>query len=183
VATLLISSAYLGYGWHLNAGAEREARRQLAAEGIAEAEVAAFPTILQIHYRRVVARTGEADRVGYISMWNPCPIAWRAAPRYEGPEVAEFLDSREGSIFAWFTMGWIRFNLLVDATGARLRAIDLRYGFTDDPDHSIFNASARIEPGRGSLGPVRAGRDDPDGIRERLAGLLQETYAPFCPID
>jgi inner membrane protein len=180
LGTLIVSSAYLGFGWSLNAAAEREAVRQLAAEGVADAKVAAFPTILQVHYRRLVVRTPTEDRVGYLSMWHPCPIAWQRGPRHEGPDVDLFLASREGRIFDWFTMGWTRFQRAVDDRGVLIRAIDLRYGFTDNPDHSIFNAFARLDPVRGVLGPVRAGRDGPEGVNDRLAGLLQETYSPFC---
>ncbi|MBX3706798.1 MAG: metal-dependent hydrolase [Pseudomonadales bacterium] len=180
VLTLLVSCSYLGFGWYLNHAAEREAIRQLAAAGITDARVAAFPTILQVHYRRVVARTPDADRVGYISMWQPCPIDWRAAPVHDGTEIAQFLATREGAIFHWFTMGWTRFVHAVDGDRLLLRAIDLRYGFTDDPDESIFNAYAPLLADTRALGPVRAGRDQPDAVEQRLAGLLQETYAPFC---
>ncbi len=182
VATLLLSTSYLGFGWHLNAGAEREATRQLAEQGITNVRVAAFPTVLQVHYRRVVARTPDADRVGYLSMWRPCPIDWQHGSAYTGPEIEQFLATREGRIFDWFTMGWTRFQRLVDSQGVMIRAIDLRYGFTDNPDHSIFNAFARLGPDGRMLGPVRAGRDEPDAVGARLAGLFQDTYAPFCRI-
>jgi hypothetical protein len=182
VVTLLVSSAYLAFAWSLNAAAEREARQQLAAEGIDQARIAAFPTLLQLHYRRLVVRTETEDRVGYVSMWHPCPIQWQRAPRYEGPAIDQFLATREGRIFDWFTMGWIRFQSTEDAGGRLLRAIDLRYGFTDDPDHSIFNVAARLEQDGASIGPIRPGTEGPDRVDGRLAGLFQEAYAPFCSI-
>jgi inner membrane protein len=182
LGTLLVSSGYLAFGWSLNTAAEREAGRQLTALGVTDAQVAAFPTILQVHYRRLVARTPDQDLVGYISMWHPCPIDWRRADRYAGPELAPFLASREGRIFDWFTMGWTRFQRVVDEDGVLVRAVDLRYGFTDDPDHSIFNAYARFDPETGELGSVRAGRDAPADPGNRLAGLFQEAYPPFCRI-
>ena len=180
--TLIVSSGYLALGWVLNEAAEREATRQLAAAGISDAQVAAFPTILQVHYRRVVARTPQEDYIGYLSMWEPCPIDWKSRPGYRGSELERFRATREGRIFEWFTMGWIRFQRLPDAQGPLLRAVDLRYGFTEDPDHSLFNVLARIDPDHGTLGPVRVGTDDRDVVAERLAGLFEETYAPMCNV-
>lgn len=53
-----VSSAYLGLGLALNARAESIARKQLEAEGVT-ATVAAYPTLLQLPRRRVVARRGD----------------------------------------------------------------------------------------------------------------------------
>ncbi len=182
VATLLLSCGYLGYGYYLNGAAEREAERQLLAAGVDEARVAAFPTILQVHYRRVVARTADRDRVGFISMWRPCEISWTEAPRAAAGSmpVQVFLATREGRIFDWFTMGWARYRVDAGAGGLAVRATDLRYGFTEDPDRSIFNASAAIDLAGRLVGPVRAGRDAADATGRRLAVLFEETYAPAC---
>jgi hypothetical protein len=144
--------------------------------------VAAFPTILQVHYRRVVARTDEEDRVGFISMWRTCNIAWSRASRtdHDRPPVKAFLETREGRIFDWFTMGWGRYRVDNSAGETRVRATDLRYGFTADPDRSIFNASAVIDLAGRIAGPVSAGRDASDATGQRLNLLFQDTYAPGC---
>lgn len=184
VTTLAVSCAYLAYGEVLNNAAEREAARQLQAAGIAHDRVTAFPTILQLHYRRVVARSADHDRVGFLSLWQPCPIEWSQAPRIPRttPAVQSFLASREGRIFDWFTMGWARYRLAHNADGGRLHATDLRYGFTENPDHSIFNARVALTP-RGALaGPVRAGRDAGDATGARLALLFRDTYMPDCAV-
>jgi inner membrane protein len=184
VTTLLLSCAYLGYGAAVNQAAEREATRQLQTAGITDARVTAFPTILQIHYRRIVARTDSQDRVGFLSMWRPCVIDWSSAPRQPeiGPAVEAFLDTREGRIFDWFTMGWARYRLEPDPDGWRLHATDLRYGFTDDPNRSIFNASAPVSALGGLRGPVGVGRDARDATGQRLALLFRDTYAADCPL-
>jgi len=182
LVTLLLSSGYLVYGWTLNVAAEAETRRQLAGTGVTPERLSAFPTILQVHYRRVVVRTATADRVGFVSMWAPCPIEWTTAPRddEDSAAVAAFLDTREGRIFDWFTMGWGRYRVDRAREPDVVRATDLRYGFTADPDESIFNARAPLDS-RGSLaGPVRAGRDGTDAAGERLALLFRDTYAPAC---
>jgi inner membrane protein len=181
--TLTLSCSYLAWGAYLNDAAEREARRQLLAAGIGAARVTAFPTILQLHYRRVVARLPDEDRVGFLSLWRPCEIEWTSAPRGVPDRArAAFLATREGRIFDWFAMGWARYRVQVDATGARLVATDLRYGFTEDPDRSIFLAYAPLDALGTLVGPVRAGQDRGDANTERLALLFQEAYAPACAV-
>ncbi len=194
---LVASSGYLALGWQQNRMAESFARAQLTAEGVVDAQVSAFPTLLQIHYRRVVARTPTEDRVGYISTWQPCTIAWGNGPRLDPPGLDAFLASREGRIFHWFTMGWTRF--VADTTSAvpGLRAIDLRYGLDSDPDRSLLSVRAPIDPATFAIGPaapepspladppVTSGGNDTSAqaatpVSGRLATLLTDTYAPAC---
>jgi hypothetical protein len=146
--------------------------------------LSAFPTILQVHYRRVVVRTATEDRVGFLSMWAPCPIEWTTAPRddEDSAAVAAFLDTREGRIFDWFTMDWARYRIDRAPQPDVVRATDLRYGFTADPNESIFNARAPIAGSDALVGPVRAGRDGTDAAGERLALLFRDTYAPTCEV-
>jgi len=182
LATLVLSSGYLAYGWTLNVAAEAEARRQLAGTGVTAEKLAAFPTILQVHYRRVVVRTAAEDRVGFLSMWHPCPIEWTSAPRGDETSAAveAFLATREGRIFDWFTMDWARYRIDRGAQPDLVRATDLRYGFTANPNESIFNARAPVAAGGRLAGPVRAGRDGTDDAGARLAGLFRDTYASVC---
>lgn len=184
-ATLLVSSAYLAWGGWLNTAAERVAIRQLAAAGITDARVAAFPTVLQIHYRRVVARTADRDLVGFVSMWRPCTIVWSAGPRLgrDHPVVREFLATREGRIFDWFTMGWSRYRLQYAGSQRWLHVSDLRYGFTSDPDRSVFHARARVGSEGTLAGPVESAQDVADATGERLRQLFRDTYAPECPAE
>ncbi len=181
--TLLVSCSYLGYGWYLNSAAEAEARAQLAAKGVLNVEVAAFPTILQIHYRRVVARTPDLDRVGFISMWDPCEIRWRSESRIDRPHLEAFLATREGAVFDWFSMGWAHYELEERGDTQRLTATDLRYGFTEDPTTSVFTASAVLDSNGRVLGPVKGGRFAPQSPSETLYALMQAAYAPNCRID
>ena len=161
---LALAAGYVGYAWTLNEAAARTAQGQLAAAQVEPVEVAAFPTVLQIHWRRVVARTPDDVYAGFVSMWRPCPIDWGVAPRPEPEAVAAWRGTREGRIFDWFTLGWV----LHWRTSAGLQAADLRYGFTTDPRVSVFTAQAemdasgavrvsggRTQPGRGDLSPGR----------------------------
>lgn len=184
LTTLAMSSAYLGYGAWLNQQAEREAARQLHQAGVEPTRIAAFPTILQVHYRRIVARTPEADLVGFLSMWHPCPIHWSRESRDHpaAPAVQAFLKTREGRIFDWFSMGWGRYRVDAAAGAARLVATDLRYGFTDDPNRSIFTATAPLDTGGRLAGPVQAGRDTAAVSEARFATLFRDTYRADCPL-
>ena len=127
VVALALSTGYLAYAWHLGEAAADTARAELRAEGIENPEVAAFPMLLQVHYRRVVARTDAEVRTGFVSMWRPCPIAWSTAPRVRRarrwmPGAVRARDaSSSGSPWAGCTTlrphrGWC---LRISATGSR----------------------------------------------------------------
>jgi inner membrane protein len=181
--TLAASCGYLGWGGYLNAAAEREATRQLAAAGITDARVRAFPTILQVHYRRVVARRPDEDLVGFVSLWRPCDIDWTRATRAVPPSTREtFLATREGAIFDWFAMGWARYRIDDQGWPRRLVVTDLRYGFDANPDRSIFVAHAPLNQRDGLAGPVRATQDSSDANIERLAQVFQEAYPAACAV-
>ena len=169
-----LSTAYLGYAWFLNEAAEDAARTQLRAEGVEHAEVAAFPTFLQVHYRRVVARTDGEVLTGFLSMWRPCPIVWSAAPRLTDASVAAWRDSREGRIFEWFAMGWVHH---VPTEGGLVSA-DLRYGFSTDPGISAFSTVAEFDEGGDLVRVMDAGRARPDFFSR--GGLLANAYPASC---
>jgi inner membrane protein len=183
VLTLAISCVYLGWGGYLNTAAEREASRQLAAAGMTDARVRAFPTILQIHHRRVVARRPDEDLVGFLSLWRPCDIDWVRAPNHTPAPVRDaFLATREGAIFDWFAMGWARYRIDDQSTPRRLVVTDLRYGFDENPDRSIFVAHAPLNHRGGLAGAVRATQDRTDANAARLAQLFQEAYPAACAV-
>ena len=175
VTALGVSTMYLGYAWYLNEAAEGAARTQLRAEGVAHAEVAAFPTFLQVHYRRVVARTDTEVLTGFVSMWRPCPIAWSAAPRLADASVAAWRDSREGRIFEWFAMGWVHHV----PTDQGLVSADLRYGFSTDPGLSAFSTLAEFDAAGELVRVTDAGRRAPPDFFTR-GGLLASAYPASC---
>lgn len=181
--TLLISCTYLGYGWHQGIRAEQAASSQLARAGIQVDRLAAFPTILQVHLRRVVARSEGVDRIGFYSTWAPCAIDWHRAPREAADEfVAPFLATRAGRVFDWFSMGWAHYTLKPAASGYQLIASDLRYGFDDDPLTSVFTLNATLDHQGIPADSATAGRTlptDPNSLFERL---ITDTYAPACRV-
>lgn len=182
---LLLSTAYLGWAAYLNHAAEGRARAQLAGElkpaDLAQARVSAFPTLLQIHYRRVVVRTPTDDRVGYLSLWRPCTIDWHVAPRsdtHDATFLQALLGTREGRIFNWFTMGWLRLTP-PSADGTRL-GVDLRYGLGTDPDESLFSVAAGFADPARTLLLVTPATPAFDRGTASLAGLLTAAYPTQC---
>lgn len=180
--TLLLSSTYLGYGWLLNTQAQQAAQTQLADAGIVDARVSAFPTIFQVHYRRVVARLPDRDLVGFYSTWEPCIIDWHSAERVDQALLSDYLESREGRVFDWFTMGWAHYQTTQAGNEWQLSASDLRYGFDADPLRSVFSMSTRLSAGGRVLAPILAGRELPADAERSLVTLLTQTYAPACQI-
>ena len=177
VTALAVSSGYLAYAWHLNEAAADAARAELRADGVVNAEVAAFPTFLQVHYRRVVARMDTEVRTGFVSMWRPCPIAWSVAPRVADADLAvdAWRNTREGRIFEWFAMGWVHHV----PTEGGLMSADLRYGFTADPGQSVFSTLAEFDTA-GELVRVTGlqGRPPPQFLN--AGGLIANAYPATC---
>ena len=173
-AALLLSSGYIGYAWTLNEAAARTAQAQLAAAGVEDVEVVAFPSVLQIHLRRVVARAPDEVRAGFVSMWQPCPIEWGVAPRIESDVVAAWRDTREGRIFEWFAMDWV----LHSPTPTGLAVADLRYGFTADPRVSVFTARAEVDAA-GAM-RVTGGRTQPGRGDLSVGSLFEQAYPSGC---
>lgn len=176
VAALALSTAYLGYGYALNARAAREARRQLAADGWGEARVDAYPTLLQPWLRRVVARQGGHVRVGLLSLWRPHRIAWG---RFDEPSpelLAALRDSADVDLFVWFAMGQVTWRV-VDGVGARTVEIeDLRFGYGDVPDQGLWGV--RLTLGPAGPGPVQRFDRRPPALDAALVRIWAETFRP-----
>lgn len=185
---LLASATYLAYGWQQNQLAEELAEEQFAtlhgasAEGLARGgyQLHAFPTVLQLHYRRIVVRTDAEVLVGYLSTWVPCPVEWGRAPSGDERAGLALAGTKEGRIFEWFSMGWSYPFLQRTANGLQAVASDLRYGASADPRESFFSIAARFDPVRGLLeGPVGAW-SSPSARSIDLGDLFASAYAPDC---
>ena len=175
VVALALSTGYLAYAWHLSEAAADTARAELRAQGVENPEVAAFPVLGQVHYRRVVARTDAEVRTGLVSMWRPCPIAWSSAPRVQGAAVDAWRGSREGRIFEWFAMGWVHHV----ATGQGLVSADLRHGFTADAGESVFSTLAEFDP-LGGLVRVTGVHQGSEGGVLAPGELIASAYLGTC---
>ena len=183
VAALALSCAYLAYGWAQNRATEQFAAGQLAAEGLVDYEMGAFPTILQVHYRRVVVRTPDEVRVGYFSTWSPCAIEWGRAARTGETAAVALSDTYEGRTFDWFTMGWTFPIVRPTAQGFQVTLNDLRYGATLDPGESFFSIGARYDEALRLLAPPTGRGFSPDQDRLDFKTLFNAAYFDDCRRD
>lgn len=182
IGALLISSAYLALGWQLGVQAREIGRDDLIATGVQVDRIEAFPTILQPWQRQVVARSGDLDRVGLISMWAPCTPVWTTTPSASGPQVDLLLQSDEGRTFDWFAMGWVHYTQISEGADTRLHASDLRYVLSGDASDSVFSMSARLRVD--AEGASRVVGVDTSGQRgadpSRLTQAMASVFTPTC---
>ena len=179
LGALLISSGYLALGWQLGVQARELGRADLLAAGIEVDRIEAFPTLLQPWQRQVVARSGEQDRVGLLSLWAPCAPVWTTTTSASGPHVEALLRSDEGQTFDWFALGWVHYTLSGDDADRRLHAADLRYVLSGDAADSVFALSARTQGN--ADGEVRLVRVEVAGQRADPARLTQAMASVFTP--
>ncbi len=178
---LVLSTAYLFTGLYLNGRAEAEATRQLAAQGIKDAEVRAFPTMLQLPYRRLVAFSDTEVRVGYVSLWQPCPITWARSTRHWDARFAALAATREGEIFTWFSAG-----LLGTSTGATVDGLtpvelsDLRYGFNLDAQVGLWSIRGYFNNAGELVGKPEYVRYRPSMSGENINKLWALAYPGSC---
>lgn len=173
---LLISTAYLLLGLKINFDAQAWARADLASKGILASEVYAFPTLFQLPHRRLLARTPQADYVGFVTLSEPCAVDWQPQVRYDGPAAAELRASEQGRIFEWFANG------LTTAyrEGDRVILADLRYGFTTDARQGNWVLESRISAAGGLTRPQYIRRPRPRPSSGNIAALWQEAYPGSC---
>jgi inner membrane protein len=175
LVAVALSCGYIGYAAHLNEVAKEVAIAQLAALGVTDAQVTAYPTILQLQYRRVVARSNDVDRTGFVNAASPCAITWGVAPRTARAPLAQFDGTREARIFEWFTMGMAHTTVESIGSLTRLRMSDLRYGADTDPTDSIFTMQALFDAA--GLRDAELVRYSPDPSRFNVGDLLNAAYA------
>jgi len=175
---LLLSTAYLFYGLHLNTRAEQEVNRQLAAEGVTDAQVYAYPTIFQVYLRRIVVRAPSEVRVGMLSMWNPHPMDWQTFTPPENPLIDSLRETEAGRIFQWFAMDQIVPRVIQEDGGITVVELhDLRYGFRGPPDRGMWGIRARFDRNGHMIGEVkRFDNMPPGGIREAFAQMFRDTF-------
>lgn len=153
-AALLLTTLYLFYGVWLNRQTEARARAALAAEGVQGAEVEAYPTLLQIYLRRVVARHGDEVRVAWLSLWSPRPPVWQRFTIARHPLIDEARRSREGRIFEWFASGQTAPRIRASGGGSVVEIDDLRYGFPSRPEEGLWGLRFRFDRAGRLAAPV-----------------------------
>lgn len=177
VAALAISSAYVGVGLAVNARAETIARAQLEREGASVSRVAAYPTLFQLPFRRVVARGGGEVRVGWLSVLAPRPIAWERFEEASGPLVEAARRTEEVRILEWFAMGEATPRVRAeDGAGTAVEFDDLRFGFPGSPRDGLWGVRVRLDGAGRPAGPgERFDRALPAPASELLGRIWRET--------
>ena len=148
-----LSVGYLMLGLGANRLAEEIATAQLRAEGIHDARVDAYPTLLQLPLRRVVVRTGHEVRVGWLTVLAPEPIDWAHFEDDQGPLVAAARETREARVLEWFAMGQTAARLETTRYGAVVEIDDLRYGLPGTPRDGLWGVRVRLDEAGRPLGP------------------------------
>ncbi|HVY67067.1 MAG TPA: metal-dependent hydrolase [Gammaproteobacteria bacterium] len=175
--TLVVSTAYLLYGLKLNSDAVAWARKDLTRRSSDVAVVYAFPTLLQLPYRRVVARTAGEDWVGFVSMAHPCPIVWSHHRRDDTAAIEQLRASYGGRIFEWFAEGLTA----AYADDRHVFLADLRYGFLPDVLRSAWRLEAEIGSQPHPLGIARFVQDrGPAASAANVMQLLRAAYPQSC---
>ncbi len=180
---LLYTLMAWGAGLHM----EDRARRELAAAGLPQAAVAAYPTLLQPFWRRLVADRPDEILVGFASPFDARPIRWQPFARQERQDagaaaaVAAVLATEPGRVFHWFAMDKLHWTVLADAAadnpgGHVVEARDYRYGLPGDSALGFWGLRFRLDAQHRPLGaPERLSeRPPPDagGFRQMWHGLL-----------
>ncbi len=171
-SALAVSSAYLALGLGVNARAESIARAQLAAEGVEGARVAAYPTLLQLPFRRIVARSGDEVRIGWLSVLAPRPIAWQSFVSASGPLVDAARQTREARLFDWFTQGEATARVRRIPDGAIVELDDMRFGVPGPPQDGLWGVRVRLDPAGRPTGPGERFRRSVGGSAGEVLGQL-----------
>jgi len=158
-----VTTAYLVYGLWLNERATVEVLRQLEAEGAPHA-VHCYPTLLQPWFRRVVARSDDEVRVGWINAARPGPMAWRRVAVAHDPMVERLRSTPDGRMFEWFASGQTLGHVRRGEGDATVEIDDLRFGFPERPDEGLWAIRATFdEQGRQTAPATRVNRRPPGG--------------------
>lgn len=134
ILALIVTTAYLFYGWHQNTKAELIARAELRAQNIQVETVRAYTTIFQTYLRRVVARDKDGTvYVGFVSTWSPQPIKWSLLKQADQTYIDAALATESGGVFNWFSSDELVY--IHDSDTNTLRLLDARYGI---PGASVY---------------------------------------------
>ena len=178
---LVLSTAYLAYGYALNERVRSDVRAQLTAEavpGAATADVQAYPTLLQIYLRRVVVRLGPEVRVGFVSAWRKGAHAeWESFLVAPDPRVDQARATPEGRTFEWFTNGQTVGQVRATTGGPVVEIDDLRFGFPGHPEQGLWGIRLPLgEDGR-PRGPVlRFNRPLPTAAGPLVRRIFREAF-------
>ena len=181
-AALVLSTAYLLTGLAVNRRAEDIAAAQLRAEGVTQATVNAYPTPLQLPLRRIVARSGDEVRVGWLSLLSPEPIDWTRFEVARGPLVDAARETWEAGVLEWFAMGQTAARLETSSAGAVVEIDDLRYGLPGQARDGLWGVRVGLDAAGQPTGPgERFNRRPAAAPGELLAQLWRRVLGLSAP--
>lgn len=179
-AALVISTCVLFYSLSLRHKAEEYVRTQLTREGTEAGQIHCYPTLFQPYLRRVVVRTEEEVRVGFVSMWKPRPIEWQHFTKAHDPLLDQLEATREGRTFLWFAMGQVSGRVTHNGDEVLVEIEDIRYGFPGPPKEGLWGIRAHFDKQGRLTGPVEYF----DRVRgQRIGELLRDLFAATFPPD
>jgi inner membrane protein len=177
---LMLTTAYLLVGVRLNTLAESEARHQLEMAGVEVIEAQAYPTMLQLPHRRLVVLSPLEVRVGFISMWRPCPVQWGVAPAITNTYTQALRATREGQIFEWFSGNLLASQVIDEGDRVRVELRDLRYGYELDPLASMWGMRAIFTPNGPMIEAPERFMERPEATPGNIARLWAEAFPASC---
>ena len=182
---LTLTTAYLLYGVSLNRQVEHRVRSVLAAEGVRDASVRAYPTLLQPWLRRVVARSEDHVRVGLVSTWRPEHLVWDRFPvPPPHPLVDRLAETWEGSVFVWFAMGQVHPRVTRAGRDTVVELEDLRYGLPGQADRGLWGIRGVFDRAGRLRGRVeRYNRRDAAARRIGLGDLWRATWGDLSSLS
>ena len=178
---LVLSTAYLGYGYRLNEQVKDRVRAGLAAQGAAgaaHADVQSYPTLLQLYLRRVVVRLGDEVRVGWVSGWRRNGReTWQSFVVPRDPRIEAARATREGRILEWFASGQTVGRVVEGSAGTAVEIDDLRYGLPSRPELGFWGIRVPLDDrGRPSGPGERFNRPFPESPGRLLRQIFREAF-------
>ncbi len=165
---LTLSNGFIGYAWYLNHKTEIFAAAQLRQEGLTVRRLTSYPTIFQAFLRRVLVETKGEVRVGYVSAWNPTPIAWQHYQQPQEAMITKLQNSEGGQILHWFSMARDYYRISHHNGQTIVEGHDLRYGLPGPAEFGSWGVRAVYDKDGNPVEPVTRFRIHP---RVNIEGL------------
>ncbi len=176
---LLVTTAYLGYGYLQNERARTLAIEQVADRQATLERMDAYPTFFQPWGRRVVAWYPDAVEVGTISTLDPRTIEWTRIPRTGGPAVDAVLAHENGRLFRWFANDRLVAFTAPAEGGPRVDLEDFRLAYPDRPGHALWGIRAVVDDsGQIIEGPTRFRHPRPENLEAGLEAVWDGAFPP-----
>ncbi len=130
---LLLTTCYLFYGIVCNSSALDQARKDLGATAC---RIESYPTMFQIHLRRVVVHLPGEVKIGLVSTYPGAayPIKWFSYRSDAGLGIDAFLKTPEAKIYTWFCAD----DYLIQRSADYLKLYDLRFGMPGSAEPGIW---------------------------------------------